>query len=176
MRSPKKLMLCCSMLVAAAVSLPGRAAPPKEKKAAAAPAQRLDPPERLPPILRELLHKRMERHGADMGRLVSLVVLLRYDEIVPLSEHIVREPQLARPLPGELDQLNAQLPTRFFTLQEELRERARQLTDAARARDDKALAGSFGRLTESCVACHAAYRGDPAPAAKPAANKDGTAR
>jgi hypothetical protein len=168
-------MLCCSMLVAAAVSLgglPGRAAPQAkdkdkgEKKRAPAPAPGLDPPERLSPLLRELLHKRMERHGADMSQLVSQVVLLRYDAIVPLSEHIVREPQLARPLPGEMDQLNAQLPSRFFTFQEELRERARQLTDAARARDDKALAGAFGRLTESCVACHAAYRSDPAPATR----------
>ena len=37
-------------------------------------------PEFLPPLARQLLHRRMERHGDDMVRLVIAVTLLQRDK------------------------------------------------------------------------------------------------
>lgn len=149
------------LLLGAAQGQGGPAPKPPERRTTPILVGGLPPPGYLSPVLYELLHRRMERHAADMSRLVNLVVLLRYDEISAISESIATEPRLSRPLPGEMEDLNAQLPERFFLLQEQLRERARALTEAARAKNDAALSAAFGRLTEACVACHAAYRHDP---------------
>ena len=111
--------------------------------------------------LRELLHRRMEQHGIDMTRLVERVVLLRYDEIVALAERIASAPRLLKPEPGDGEDLAARLPPRIFLLDDELRDRARRLSDAARARDHALIGKSFGLVAESCVMCHAAYRGAP---------------
>ncbi|MBZ4415367.1 cytochrome c [Myxococcus sp. RHSTA-1-4] len=74
-----------------------------------------------------------------------------------LAARIVNEPRIARPVPGGEDELNALLPERFFALQDEARNRAQAVQEAAQKRDDAALAESFGRLTETCVSCHSVY-------------------
>jgi ribosomal protein S18 acetylase RimI-like enzyme len=48
------------------------------------------------------------------------------------------------------------LPERFFVLQDESRNHAQAVATAAGKKDDKALAESYGRLVETCVACQSA--------------------
>jgi hypothetical protein len=54
-------------------------------------------------------------------------------------------------------QLNAQLPARFFALQDELRGQLQTLERAAQARDANATADALAASMKSCVACHDAY-------------------
>lgn len=120
----------------------------------------LPSPPGMTPSIRELLHQRMARHSEDMSQLLSRVLLLKYDEVVTTAERIATAQPLVRPLPGDAE--SPALPERFYLLQEELRQRARAVSEAARARDDQAMTRSFGQLTETCVSCHVAFRGKPA--------------
>ncbi|MBE2248727.1 MAG: cytochrome c [Myxococcus sp.] len=133
---------------------PGRAAP-----AAKEPARddALGRPDYLSDLARQILRRRMERHGRDMLHLMSGVVLLRRDVVRTLAQELAKEPRITRPLPDSRDELNAALPERFFVLQDELRERAKGLDEAAKNGNDAALAESFGRLTQTCVSCHSAF-------------------
>lgn len=103
----------------------------------------------------------MERHGKDMSHLMTGVVLLKREVVEPLAQSLAGEPRITRPLPDSRDDLNAALPERFFVLQDELRERARSLAEAARTKDDKQLGEAFGRLTQTCIACHSAFLNSP---------------
>ena len=78
-----------------------------------------------------------------------------------VASRIASEPRLVRPIVGGEYDLNAALPETFFVLQDEARLRAQALGEASRAQDDVALAKAFGRLTETCVACHSAYLRGP---------------
>jgi hypothetical protein len=119
-------------------------------------------PERkdLPLVLRETLAASMDRHGEELVYLLSSVVLLHYEEAEELAQMIANEPKLGRPAPGDAASLNAMLPTGFFTYQDALSERAKELADAARARQDVRLVKAFGALSETCVGCHSAYLND----------------
>jgi hypothetical protein len=117
----------------------------------------LPTPDYLPPLAREILHKRMQRHGRDQSRLVTAVTLLQRDVVKSIATDIAEEPRLVRPLAEGRDDLNAALPERFFVLQDALRLRAKDLAAAAAQKDDVALAKSFGSLVEVCVTCHATY-------------------
>ena len=119
--------------------------------------QQLPDPGYLPDELRPVLRNRMKRHGDDMVQLVLAVTLLKRDLVKASADRIASEPRFARPIVGSNDALNNALPERFFTLQAEVAERARALSVAAARRDDHALASAFGRLTETCVACHSAF-------------------
>jgi hypothetical protein len=122
---------------------------------------RLAEPEWLPPRAREMLTARMQRHGQEMMSLVVNLVILRHEETAVAAEEIAAEPRLSRPLPDERDTINALLPARFFDLEDELRERAQSVADAARSRDDARLIAAYGQLTETCVSCHTVYLRDP---------------
>lgn len=119
--------------------------------------QQLPDPGYLPEELRPVLRNRMQRHGDDMVQLVLAVTLLKRDMVKSSADRIASEPRFARPIVGSDDALNNALPEKFFTLQAEVAERARSLSAAASRRDDRALASAFGRLTETCVACHSAF-------------------
>jgi len=121
----------------------------------------LDEPDYLPEVARMFLHEKMQRHGKEMERLIRAVILLRYPLVEGDATAIASEPILARPIPGEEDDLNAALPERFYVLQGELRSRARALANAARARNDRQLGQVFGQMTESCVECHSVYTRQP---------------
>lgn len=111
----------------------------------------------LGPLARQLLHRRMERHGDDMVRLVIAVTLLQRDKAQLFASDIANEPRLTRPLPGEREELNAALPELLFVLQDELRSRAKTLVETARHGDDHAMAADLGLLTQTCVACHSVF-------------------
>jgi hypothetical protein len=121
------------------------------------PKAHLPSPDYLPPLARKLLRERMMRHGDDMTQLVISVTLLRRERVKALASDIANEPRLVRPMPGDEDALNAALPNTLFVLQDELRLRAKALVAAAEKPNDPALAGAFGHLTETCVACHSAF-------------------
>jgi hypothetical protein len=134
--------------------------PPRNKKSSTSkPTPSLPAPDYLPAGARAALRQKMERHGQAMTDLMLGVTLLQYDAASAAAGRIVDEPRFGRPIPGGEgdDELNSLLPERFFTLQDELRSRAQAVRDAARKRDDARLAESFGRLTETCVSCHAVY-------------------
>jgi cytochrome c553 len=142
-------------LLAMVVVLCLSAAIADEKKPA--PPPKKDEAPQLSELARQLLRRRMERHGRDLNQLASAVVLLKRDVVAANAQAIVSEPRIVRPLPDARDELNSALPERFFVLQDELRERAKALADTTRAADDKALAESYGRMITTCVACHALF-------------------
>jgi cytochrome c556 len=92
-----------------------------------------------------------------MTELVWAVVLLDHASTATLANAIAAEPRFRRPLTGDATELNSALPPRFFTLQDELLTRARELEVAARSRDAARIARGYGALATSCVACHDAY-------------------
>jgi hypothetical protein len=110
----------------------------------------------LPALARELLVERMGDHRASMSALTWAVVLLDRAAAAELASELASSPRLARTDPANGD-LNGLLPPRFFELQDELHARAADLAKAAGGSDDAALARSYGRLSETCVACHSVY-------------------
>ena len=142
-----------ALLLAALLALPTDSQPQQPGP----PADTLGAPDYLSELARAMLSRRMARHGRDLTVLVNAVVLLQRGVVAQIATGIAVEPRIVRPLPGDMDELNSALPERFFALQDELRDRAKDVADAARNRDDARLAESFGRLTETCVACHSAY-------------------
>jgi hypothetical protein len=117
----------------------------------------LPPPADLSPAVRNLLRERMGRHGKTMSELVQAVIVLDYAQTVRLAREIAEEPQLARPLSHDATELNSSLPEEFFQLQQELHMRASSLAEAARTRNGAEMAPAFGKLAETCVACHRTY-------------------
>jgi cytochrome c556 len=126
--------------------------------AAVAPPARLAAPEYLPENARAVLRTIMTAHAHNMGDLVSAIMVLDYDRILSGAEAVVSDASLARPLTGDATELNALLPEKFFSTQDQLRREARGLADAARARSAFQVASAYGRLSEVCVNCHAVYR------------------
>lgn len=120
-------------------------------------AEGLAAPPYLNELARQLLRRRMERHGKDAVVLLSSVVLLKRDVAQRLAEGIANEPRIVRPLPDAKDALNTSLPEKFFVLQDELRARAKTVAEAAKTKSDKELAEAFGQLTNTCVSCHSVF-------------------
>jgi hypothetical protein len=147
-------------LGAACASSPPRSEPPQEAqlvRAVSAPA-RLGEPEYLPGPARAVLKTRMASHAQDMGDLMSAIMILEYPRINARAEAIAGEPSLARPHTGDATELNSALPERFFALQDELKVRARTLAAAAEHQSAFEVADAYGRVSETCVRCHAVYR------------------
>ncbi|GMU62268.1 MAG: hypothetical protein AMXMBFR34_40310 [Myxococcaceae bacterium] len=138
----------------AVAGAPAKKAPPAAKEES---TKRLRQPDYLSELARQLLRQRMARHGKDMTRLVQAVVLLEKDVAKELAQAIASEPRITRPTPGASDELNSALPEQFFVRQDELRERAKAMAQAAASESDDALAARLGDLTRTCVGCHSAY-------------------
>lgn len=117
-------------------------------------------PEWLPEEAREILTARMQRHGEDMMFLMASVVLLSHDGAEHLANQIASEPRIGRPAAEERDTVSSLLPPRFFDLQDELRERARAVAVAAKAKDTARMVKAHGQLVETCVKCHSVYLRD----------------
>ncbi len=122
-----------------------------------APRGRLKEPDYLSPLARQVLRTKMQRHGDDMLQLVMAVTLLQKERARTIATEIATEPRLVKPIAGGEDDLNAALPLQLFTLQDELRLKAKAVAASAEKGSDKELAKSLGRLTETCVACHSAF-------------------
>lgn len=167
-RAPSRLSLvlagCLSLsaLLHASAAEPekpkaGASSKPKAKAAEAKGGPGLPAPDYLPESARELLRKKMARHGQDARDLMFGVTLLRYDVARATAERIASEPRLERPEAGAEDEPTAFLPERFFVLQDEVRRRAQAVATAAGKKDDQALAESYGLLMQTCVSCYSAY-------------------
>ena len=155
MKTPK--LLLAALLLAL---FPVEASAPKVKEEAKDDLV-LPVPDYLPKIARELLKKRMERHGRDQSRLVLAVTLLQRDVVKSIAGDIAGEPRIVRPMAEARDDLNAALPEKFFVYQDALRLRAKDLVAAASTKDDVGLAKSFGQMVEICVGCHSAFLNPP---------------
>src|SRR5262245_21179865 len=70
------------------------------------PEKHLPAPERLSPMVKALVHRRMERHGRDMTELVWSVVLLDQDATQRTAERIAGESGFARPNSEDATELN----------------------------------------------------------------------
>lgn len=117
----------------------------------------------IAPAARQVVRSKMARHEAQMKALVSRVVLLDDDGVARVAGEIFDEPALARPVQG--DELNGLIPERFFVLQDELRERARQLVIASSSHNREAITNEFAAIARSCIGCHQVFvHGDSAPA------------
>lgn len=144
-----RLVLCAAVLFLVTAGADTPKAPPEDLT--------LPTPDYLPTLARKILHQRMQRHGRDQARLVTAVTLLQRDVVVSIADDIAAEPRLVRPLSEGRDELNASLPERFFVLQDALRLRAKDLSGAAKRKDDVALGRAFGQMVEVCVSCHSSY-------------------
>jgi hypothetical protein len=138
----KKLVLICAALLCA-VLVEGvllyrvrRARPLRE-------------PDRLTETQRTALEDAMGRHGDDMTDLMFAVVLLDHATAAQLANAL-----------AESRALDASLSARFVALQADMKSRAAQVSAAAAAKDDARLSQAYGRLAESCVACHRVYLHD----------------
>jgi len=112
----------------------------------------------VPPAARALLKKRMARHAGDMNELLSATVRVDYPTILESAGRIAAEAPLSRPVSGDASEINAQIPPRFFDLQDELRMHARDLVAAAKERNPDRVASTMGALTSTCVRCHTLFR------------------
>lgn len=121
----------------------------------------LPAPGYLPVVARELLKKRMARHGDDLARLATQVALMDSDGTRALAEKIAAEPGFARPLTQDATELNAALPPAFFAAQDELRQRATALAQVAQQPDAEArpaaMTAALGALLQTCQRCHGVY-------------------
>ncbi len=104
----------------------------------------------------------MHDHAANMESLMWSALLLDYEATRVFAAKIGNAPRIKQPTPGILDPLAASLPDEFFPLQDQMFKSVSDLYRAAEARDDAALADSYGRLSTACISCHAAYMRVPA--------------
>jgi hypothetical protein len=151
--------LALSALAAACASQSANQPPQQAQLAEAIAApDRTTPPEPLSPVARALLKDRMAAHARDMGELVSAIMLLEYDGIAARADKIAGDASLSRPTTKDATQLNASIPEKFFVRQDDLKAAARSLGDAARIRDPYKVADAYGRVSQTCVRCHADFR------------------
>lgn len=114
----------------------------------------------LPEIARALLRQRMARHGAALAKLSHHITELEFDGVGQVAGEIAGEPMIARPTGNEApDDLNAQLPSNFFTWQERLRSRADHLARAAGTQDAAATRVAYDAVTSTCAGCHEDFAG-----------------
>jgi hypothetical protein len=105
----------------------------------------------------------MANHARNMGQLTSAIMVLRYPEIRERALAVSEEARFARPLTRDATELNSALPEKFFVYERELRVFAAALAGGAETQNAFAVAEVFGRMSETCVKCHATYRAGPSP-------------
>ena len=152
--------LACGLALAACQTPPAASPAPATASRPAARADRKLPPRQgLSLTARALLNRRMENHGFEMTNLMWATLLLDRSQAADISQSILSEPRLARPIVKDGSELNANLPAAFFALQDQLVDAASALRIVADNPKSSPveLADAFGRLTNTCVRCHAVY-------------------
>ena len=125
---------------------------------AISPPDREVPPEPLSKAAKALLQDRMSSHAQDISQLVAAIMRLEYSEIITRADKIASDVNLSRPTSNDATELNASIPERFFVRQDDLKEAAHALATAGRTANPYQVAQAYGRLSETCVRCHADYR------------------
>jgi hypothetical protein len=103
----------------------------------------------LPENVRKALRPRMAGHGDEMEELIWSVLLLERKQTRLLAQGMGGAERVA---PG-----TAGVPQSFFRHQDNLLDQTRQLMRAAERKEDLEVARSFGRVMETCVACHSEF-------------------
>ena len=149
-------------LFAAMVGVLGCQTVPATKPVQRPPAT-LAAPSSLPETARVLISQRMENHGFEMSNLVWATLMFDRSSASRITQSILAEPRLARPLQRDSSELNSALPAAFFDLQDRWVEAARNLERVASdsASTPGQLGDAFGALTRTCVNCHAVYLDGP---------------
>jgi Cytochrome C' len=119
---------------------------------------RPDPPEQLSPQAKAILIDRMASHADEMSNLVSAIMLLQYSRIITSADKIASDVNLSRPTSHDATDLNAAIPEKFFVRQDDLKAAAHALGEAARSGNPYRVAEAYGRVSETCVRCHADFR------------------
>lgn len=117
----------------------------------------LPQPAQFPEIARDLLRRRMLRHGEETQALLAAVLRLDHPKVQEYAAEIASEPRIARPFRDGEDVLNDVLPERFFELQQQLSNTAGELSEIARTHDDAKVARAFSDVVGTCVECHSVY-------------------
>ena len=156
--SPRLLWSLPWLIAAACATSPDQPPQATELARAISPPERSSPPDPLPSEARRLLRPRMAEHARDMGELVSAIMVLRYPDIAERAHAIATGAHFAQPLTADATQINTTVPDAFFAHERDLRVWAGQLESSAEKFDAFAVAKAYGRLSETCVSCHASYR------------------
>jgi len=135
--------------------------PPQQEQLARAVSapDRAEPPVPLSNTTLQLLRSRMASHANDMANLVSAIMILDYPRIAERAHGIASDANMARPLTDDATDLSSSIPPSFFDYQDELRGWARTLADAAEQKNAVRVGSAYGHVSETCVKCHAVYRG-----------------
>jgi len=113
--------------------------------------------ERLPTPVRRAISLRMVNHGSNLTNMVNAAIILDLESVEYHAKEIGTEPTLSRPAAGEVDTLSAAVPKRFFDLQDQLKQQAKALGDAAHQRDKTRVSHTFAQLAETCMTCHSEF-------------------
>jgi hypothetical protein len=152
--------LAC-LLASACADQNARNQPPQRAQLAQAISTppRRDSPEPLSPLALATVKTRMASHARDMDRLVAAIMILDYPDIAARAKEIAADASLSRPLSNDpTTELNASLPEKFFLRQDDLKAAARDLSAAASALNPYRVADAYGKVSGTCVRCHADYR------------------
>ena len=164
MKTPFMRTTLLSLVISAGLGQPSCATtkPPVQQtqlaRAVAAP-DREEPPVPLSNTTRELLRSRMASHANDMNNLMSAIMILDYPRISERAGGIASDANMARPVTQDATELGSSIPASFFDYQDELRGWARNLADAADQKSAVRVGRFYGKVSETCVKCHAVYRG-----------------
>lgn len=109
--------------------------------------------EALSEASRAFLKTKMKNHVKDMKELSIAVAIMKMSEVQRLAQGVANAPRLD-PAVGPA----AQLPTRFFELQNELKKNAQALSDAGKANDSSAALTEYKALITTCTTCHLSFK------------------
>ena len=144
------------LLLASATALAGESVFPSKAQLR---YRRMLDPTHISDRTKTLLRDRMKHHRRDTQDLVMAVATLQYAEVQQKSAALASAPRVDKSAVGATE-----LDAAFFSLQDELRDRAGKLGEAAQRSDPKAMAQAMGHIMETCVTCHAVYVGPGKPA------------
>ena len=109
--------------------------------------------ETLTDASRAFLKMKMKNHVKDMKELSIAVAIMKMSEVQRLAQNVANAPRLD-PVVGPA----AQLPTRFFDLQNELKKNAQALSDAGKANDANTVLAEYKTLITTCTTCHLSFK------------------
>jgi hypothetical protein len=119
----------------------------------------LRPSAALSSEVRRSIRLEMTGHGREMTNLLWTVLLLDYSGASASAQRIAAASER---LPHAKDGgARAELPERFVALQRELKTQLKGVQRATDQRSSRLLTEAFGRLSRTCVSCHAFYMYGP---------------
>ena len=119
---------------------------------------------KLTPRLKELVGEEMRQISAAMGAIWTGMVQGDHQKVAEQGMLVHNSFIMKRSLTKtDKKDLMAAVPPAFLKLDGKFHGLAKKLAEAATVHDSELEAYYFGRMTETCVACHATYTGDRFP-------------